>query len=51
MKIFKIFLLMFNENCVILQRRTYAVLSEKDVRMGGTLHNVKASSMLCSLAL
>lgn len=36
--------------CVNLQRRAYAVPSEKDARRGGTLHNVKASSMLCLLA-
>ena len=34
--------------CVNLQRRAYAVPSEKDARMGGTLHNVKASLMHCS---
>ena len=28
--------------CVNLQRRAYAVPSEKDARMGGTLHNVKS---------
>ena len=36
--------------CVNLQRRAYAVPSEKDARRGGTLHNVKASLMLCLLA-
>ena len=44
---FKHFLLVFGEKCVSLQRRAYAVPSKKDARMGGTQHNVKASSMLC----
>ena len=47
MKILRCLLLIFLEKCVILQCRAYAVPSEKDARMGGTLHNVKASSMLC----
>ena len=48
---FNYFLIVFDENCVTLHRRAYAVPSEKDARMGGTLHNVKASSMLCLLAV
>ena len=39
---FKQFLLVFGEKCVTLYRRAYAVPSEKDARMGGTLHNVKS---------
>ena len=44
---FKCFLIVYDEKCVTLQRRAYAVPSKKDVRLGGTLHNVKASLMLC----
>ena len=47
---FKCFLIVYDEKSVPLQRRAYAVPSEKDARMGVTLHNVKASSMLCLLA-
>ena len=32
----------YNEKCVTLYRRAYAVPSKKDARMGGTLHNVKS---------
>lgn len=39
---FSHFVLIFDENCVTLYRRAYAVPSEKDARMGGTLHNVKS---------
>ena len=35
------FLIVYDEKCVTLQRRAYAVPSKKDVRLGGTLHNVK----------
>ena len=39
---FKTFLSVFDKKCVPLQCRAYAVPSEKDARMGGTLHNVKS---------
>lgn len=35
-------MIQYNEKCVTLLRRAYAVPSEKDARMGGTLHNVKS---------
>ena len=35
-------MIQYNEKCVTLHRRAYAVPSEKDARMGGTLHNVKS---------
>ena len=38
----KSILIQYNEKCVTLHRRAYAVPSEKDARMGGTLHNVKS---------
>ena len=47
---FKTFLSVFDKKCVPLQCRAYAVPSKKDARMGGTLHNIKASTMLCQLA-
>lgn len=40
-------MLIFDENCVTLQHHAYAMPLKQDARMGGTLHNVKASSMLC----
>ena len=43
-------LIVYDKINVTLQRHAYAVPYEKDARMGGTLHNVKASSMLCLLA-
>ena len=47
---FAVVFFLITEKVLTLHRRAYAVPSEKDVRMGGTLHNVKASSMLCLLA-
>ena len=46
-KILEHFWRIFLKKYVTLQRRAYAVPSEMDARMGGTLHNVKASLMLC----
>ena len=46
----KSILIVYDKKCVTLQRHAYAVPSKKDARLGGTLHNVKASSMLCLLA-
>ena len=44
---FKDYLIVYDKKYVTLQRHAYAVPSKKDARLGGTLHNVKASSMLC----
>ena len=47
---FRCFLIVYDKKNVTLQCRAYAVPSKKDARLGGTLHNVKASSMLYQLA-
>ena len=44
-------MIVYDKKCVTLQRCAYAVLSKKNARLGGTLHNVKASSMLCLLVV
>lgn len=49
--IFLDFSCVFERLLLLLQRSSYVQPSFLDVRLGGILHNLKASSMLCSVAV